>query len=97
MFAFLQLALVANASLFLACRVLGYGLPVERKAIAATTFALLYSLPLPIGAAIHLLPPVALWFLLGHPDAPREDRTAVFLLTYLFAALATLVLFELTH
>ena len=88
--------MLANIGVFLACRIVKYELPDQRKVIAATAFAVLYSLPLPIGVFIHVVPPVALWLLLRDPDVEPAGRLQVFLLTYVFAALATLVLFQLT-
>lgn len=94
---FIQLLLLANLGVFLACRLLKYDIPDQRKVIAASAFALLYSLPLPIGVFIHVVPPIALWILLKDPDVGPVNRLPVFLLTYLFAALMTLMLFKLTR
>ena len=58
---------------------------------------MLYSLPLPIGVLIHVLPPVALWMLLKDPEERAGNRLPVVLLTYLFTALATLMLFKITN
>ncbi|MEM1410884.1 MAG: hypothetical protein AAGH19_00895 [Pseudomonadota bacterium] len=94
---FLQLALLANAGVFLACKLVKYPIPDQRKAIAATAFALIYSLPLPIGPLIHLASPVALWMLLKDPEVDTKNRLPVFLLTYLFAAILTVLLFHMTQ
>ena len=93
---FIQLLVLANVGIFLACRLVKYEIPDQRKAVAASAFAVLYSLPLPIGVFIHVVPPVALWVLLKDPDVEPVNRLPVILLTYLFTALMTLMLFQLT-
>lgn len=94
---FLQLAVLANVGVYVACRWLRYDLPLERRVIAATAFALVYSLPLPLGMLIHLLAPALLWILLKDPDADPRNRWAVFLVSYLFTALATLAFYHMVN
>lgn len=92
---FLQLGILANLGVFLGCKIAGYELETPRRVIAATAFALLYSLPL--GILVHFLSPLALWKLLERPGSDQRGRGTVIVMTYLVAGLATMLLFHLTR
>ncbi len=92
---FVQLAVLTMASLFLACKLANYPIPDIRKVGAAGAFALVYNLPL--GMIIHIVAPLVLWFLLRDPEVDKTNRLPVFLLTYLFTAMLTLLFYKLTH
>lgn len=92
---FIQLGVFTAASLFLACKMVGYAIPDWRKVASAGAFALVYTLPL--GLIIHIAAPVALWFAMTDPDVEKNNRLPVLLLTYLFTAMLTLLFFKLTH
>jgi len=92
---FIQLAVMTTASLFLACKIANYPIPDWRKVAAPAAFALVYSLPL--GLIIHIAAPLALWFVITDPDTDRGNRLPVFLLTYLFTAMLTLLFFSMTN
>ena len=96
LFQFVQLLILANAGVYLACRLLDHDLTRERKFVAGTAFALLYSLPLPF-PWIHVLPPLAMWWLLKDPEGESRHRGSVFVAAYFFTAVGTLVVYHLTH
>lgn len=92
---FIQLLVLTSAGIFLACKIATYPIPDLRKVAAATAFALTYSLPL--GLIIHIAAPLALWYVLADPEVDKDNRLPVFLLTYLFTAMLTLLFYKLTY
>ena len=94
---FVQLAILTLLGIHAACRLLKYPLGHDRQLIGAGAFAGLYSLPL--GPLVHVISPIALYFLLKEPEAQHEGKSPlpVVLLTYLFTGVATLILLKLTH
>ena len=90
----LQLAVLTTASVFIACKMVRYPIPEWKKYAAAGAFAVIYNLPL--GMLVHVLAPIALWYLLGDAEVESTNRLPVFLLTYFFAVLLTMLAYYLT-
>lgn len=89
---FVELFAVTFVGVLVACKIVGYDISMARKVGAAGFFALAYSIPLPIGMFVHLIPPVGMYMCLMDARNDRAVATRVFAVAYLIAAVSVFVL-----
>lgn len=90
-FQILELSLITYLGIWIACRVYAYEISVLRKGGAALLFGVLSVFQLPIPIIGFLVPFVALYVTLMDDTYDRDTVNRVFVLTFAFAVLATVI------
>jgi len=92
----LVLFVITFVGVILACRVFPYEITIVRKAGASMCFALLNGIPIPLPFLDIIVPALGLYMCLVDNYYDRSTVNKVFVFTFSFAIVSTVVLYSLS-